>query len=397
MARVLIVEDEILLRSAMVRGIGKMPGITVAQAGTIKEALVEIDAQAPDMIVSDIDLPDRSGVELLGELGRRGLRVPLLFVSAYVKAYAAQIPRHADVDVREKPLRLDELRTIIENRLAGHQGGEEAPFAPADYLQLACLGHRSVVIEVESKERRGLIIVHDGTLWTAADGQGTGVDAFRRLAFIPKAVVRVRALRDEPPTRTIHGHWEQVLLDAACEYDEASRRVTAEEQPISPPLDMPIAPPRPQEMRHRPPAPTLPTGETPLSWAPPTPLAGTLPLPSQVASHAGASVSSSRYQASSSARQIPPTRPSEPVPATVSEVDMLWNDAAEEESPAASRDPQEVAFESAFEAGVEALLGRDFPAAYAAFERAASIRPNDAKVITNLERLRQLGHGPKSP
>jgi hypothetical protein len=56
-----------------------------------------------------------------------------------------------------------------------------------------------------------------------------------------------------------------------------------------------------------------------------------------------------------------------------------------------------VAFESAFEAGVEALLGRDFPAAYAAFERAASIRPNDAKVITNLERLRQLGHGPKSP
>ncbi|APR84906.1 Hypothetical protein A7982_10255 [Minicystis rosea] len=311
MARVLIIEDEAVLRSAMARGIAKMPGITVSEAATLHAALASIDHEPPQMIISDIDLPDRPGITLLGELERRALRVPVLFVSAYLKAYAAQIPRHALVEVREKPVRLDELRAIIERRLAG-AAEDEAPFAPADYLQLACLGHRSVVIEIETASDHGRIVVHDGTLWTAIDGRGTGRDAFRRLAFMSGATVRARALRDAPGPRTIDDGWEQMLLDAARELDEASVRA-----PSAADFEhLEVGTPRP-----RAPAPTLPSA---VELAPP--------------------------------------------------------------------DPATAAFEAAFDAGIEALLVKDYDAAYDAFARAATLRPDDHKVIANLERLRELGH-----
>jgi DNA-binding response OmpR family regulator len=342
MARVLIIEDEILLRAAMARGIAKMPGISVAEAATFGEALASIDEHAPQMIVSDIDLPDRSGVELFGELGRRALRVPILFVSAYVKAYAAQIPRHADVDVREKPLRLDELRSIIESRLAASEGAEEAPFAPADYLQLACLGHRSVLIEVDAGDERGVIVVHEGTLWSASDTRGTGSEAFGRLAFIAGAIVRVRGLRDDPGPRTIHGGWEQVLLDAAREHDEAAARG----EPSAPfdHIDVALSEPAP----------------SPAPYGAPEPRAALPTLPSDL------SLGVLDEIRPPSSRQV-----AEPPP-----------------------DSKQAAFDDAFNEGVEALLTKDYASAYASFERAAAIRPDDPKVVTNLERLRQLGHGP---
>jgi DNA-binding response OmpR family regulator len=345
MARVLIIEDEAVLRSAMARGIAKMPGIVVADAATLAAALESIDAQAPQMIISDIDLPDRSGLELFGELGRRGLHVPILFVSAYLKAYAAQIPRHADVDVREKPVRLDELRAIIENRLAASSASaaEEAPFAPADYLQLACLGHRSVVIEVETAEEKGLIIVNEGSLWTSTDKRGSGEEAFRRLAFLPGAQVRVRGIREDPGPRTIRGSWEQVLMNAAREHDEAAHHPGDREALDALPVD--------EILTERAPVPESPR------WPPPRPPAPT--LPSAVLA------------------------------------DLLGGEEEEEPvAPPSSVDPDLEAFEAAFDEGVDALLVKDYPGAYGAFERAGAFRPDDPKVVTNLQRLRQLGFGP---
>jgi CheY-like chemotaxis protein len=334
MAKVLIVEDEAVLRSAMARGISKLPGVAAVEAGTLQAALESIDAQAPQMIISDIDLPDRSGLELLGELGRRNLRIPLLFVSAYLKAYSAQIPPHADVDVREKPIELEELRALVENRITTGVKDEEAPFGPADYLQLACLGHRSVVLEIEAEEAKGSIVIHAGTLWTARDDRGEGEDAFRRLAFLPGATVRARVLRDELGPRVIFNGWEGLLMDAARQHDE-QRRADLGPSPADPfGFDLEDEPP------------------------PPRAASPTLPSPAEIGSGARPVVS---------VEPLPP--------------------------PPSSRD----GFDEAFEAGVEALLIKDYPAAYAAFERASAIHPDDPKVTTNLERLRQLGFGRSVP
>jgi CheY-like chemotaxis protein len=219
-ASVLVVEDEDTLRTSIVRGLSRHLSVPVHGAGTLTEALSIIDEHPPTVILCDLDLPDRAGIEILGELGRRGLHAAVTFVSAYTRAFLAQIPKHAGVRVLEKPVTIEQLRTLVREDLAQHSGDAPSPFGVADYLQLAAMGGHSVLIEVGHKQ--GKIIVLRGELYSAYDSFGDGDTAFRRLC-LEREGVRCTTWRDAPGTRNVHGRWEAMLLDEARALDERRR------------------------------------------------------------------------------------------------------------------------------------------------------------------------------
>jgi CheY-like chemotaxis protein len=244
---VLIIEDEAILRVSMARGLARLPGIEVAEAGTLDAAIAVIDQRPPALVFSDIDLPGRSGLELLGELGRRNLSIPVIFISAYLKAYASQIPRHANVDLREKPIGLAELRELVLKHVSTPPADVAAePFEATDYIQLACMGQRSVVIELggTAEKTRGQIVICAGEVWCAEDAQGRGEDAFRRLVTTHGLSVRCLPLRGVPSERDVHHDWEGLLLDAVREDDEARRdeAIAAPPPPELPPWQPPPFP-----------------------------------------------------------------------------------------------------------------------------------------------------------
>jgi DNA-binding response OmpR family regulator len=226
MSRLLIIEDELMLRSSMVRGITKIPSLEIDDVMTVQEALDVIDASPPDLIISDIDLPDRSGLELLGELGKRGLSVPVIYVTAYLMAYGSQIPPHANVQVLEKPVPLEELRAAVRQAL-GRQN-DDTPFAAADYVQLACLGRHSVLITVSSASEHGEIHILNGEVWCSRDQDGDGTEAFARLAFHNGGEVTCHTLLDDPPERNLQSTWEALLMDSARVLDERGRKPAAD-------------------------------------------------------------------------------------------------------------------------------------------------------------------------
>lgn len=208
----------------MTKGLSRMPGVTVAEAGTVAQAVELLDAAPPRLILSDIDLPDRSGLEILGEIGKRGFRIPVVFISAYLKAYGAQIPRHADVDVREKPVGLEELRALVSQKLGDpYPTSEAAPFSVADFVQLACLGQRSVVVQtIEGRRTTGAIMVHRGEAWAARDAEGAGNEAFYRLAMNARLTAHCTTLKEAPGDRNLFDSWEMLLLEAARLADETA-------------------------------------------------------------------------------------------------------------------------------------------------------------------------------
>ncbi len=169
----------------MARGLGKMPSFSIEDVMTVGEAIAAIELNPPDILVSDIDLPDRSGIELLGVLKQQGIEIPVIFVSAYLANFRGEIPTSGSITLLEKPFELEQLREQVRksllNRDVHSDSDSKAPFAAAGYVELACLGRHSIRVCVTDSQTCGEIIVQNGEVWSAQDWDGQGEDAFMRL------------------------------------------------------------------------------------------------------------------------------------------------------------------------------------------------------------------------
>jgi EAL domain-containing protein (putative c-di-GMP-specific phosphodiesterase class I) len=79
-ARVLLVDDEPALQRAFSRVLNRA-GYTTVTAGSVAEALVEIEREAPDLVVSDLSMPGASGIDLLRAVRAKGPDLPVVFMT----------------------------------------------------------------------------------------------------------------------------------------------------------------------------------------------------------------------------------------------------------------------------------------------------------------------------
>src|SRR5882724_89470 len=78
--QVLVVDDEPMLRNLLSRLL-RMEGYAVIEAEDGQTALELIDSRQPDLVLLDVMLPARDGLDVLGDL-RRTSQVPVILVSA---------------------------------------------------------------------------------------------------------------------------------------------------------------------------------------------------------------------------------------------------------------------------------------------------------------------------
>ena len=84
MLRVLIVDDHEVLRDGVKRVLDKQPGtVSFGEAGTAPEALRLAREQEWDVVVLDLTLGGRSGLEVLKELRQLRPRLPVLVLSMH--------------------------------------------------------------------------------------------------------------------------------------------------------------------------------------------------------------------------------------------------------------------------------------------------------------------------
>jgi nitrogen regulation protein NR(I) len=118
MATLLLVDDEPSIRHAFQRAF-RSPAIDVIAAETAAEGLALAEQRHPDVIVLDIHLPDRSGLETLSLLRQIDARSPIIFITGKSTTDTAiEAMKLGAYEYLLKPLELSQLRLIVERAVA---------------------------------------------------------------------------------------------------------------------------------------------------------------------------------------------------------------------------------------------------------------------------------------
>lgn len=93
--RVLLVDDHPFMRAGLGQLIGGQPDLVVGgEAGNPAEALQALARRRPDLILTDLTMPGRSGLEFIKDLRAAHPEIPILVVSMHDEAvYAERVLR----------------------------------------------------------------------------------------------------------------------------------------------------------------------------------------------------------------------------------------------------------------------------------------------------------------
>jgi DNA-binding response OmpR family regulator len=131
MHRILVVEDTPSYAEALERTLA-LEGHQVLLARRAQEALVRARADAPDLVLLDLGLPDRDGYHVLRELRNRGFDSPVLILSARsLEADKGEGFRLGADDYVTKPFSALELLARISALLRRAQRAAPTPQASA--------------------------------------------------------------------------------------------------------------------------------------------------------------------------------------------------------------------------------------------------------------------------
>jgi len=111
--RVLVVEDDPLLRQAMVRMLARR-GFELIEAGDGVQALEQLDQHAVDCVLSDISMPGMSGMDLLKVVMGRDLDLPFVLVTGVPSLETAiEAVEYGAFHYLRKPFRPAELADLV--------------------------------------------------------------------------------------------------------------------------------------------------------------------------------------------------------------------------------------------------------------------------------------------
>lgn len=193
------------------------------------QALTLMQKQRMDLVVLDVGMPVMDGLQFLRLLGRTHPGQPVVMLTGRTNpdTRKACLENGAGL-VLEKPITpegfsavyaaLDALAEVQPN--SGFRGMMRRVGLP-EVLQIECLGRKSSVLEISTGRVRGRIYISEGSIIHAESGALQGEAALYGLLALQGGDFNL-LIFSEPPHRTISGHWESLLMEAARLSDEGA-------------------------------------------------------------------------------------------------------------------------------------------------------------------------------
>src|SRR5438477_4659509 len=110
----MIVDDQESIRKLCIT-VGGSLGLNCTQAESAEVALARLEAEAPEMILADLMMPNMSGLDLLTEVKRMLPRTEIAIMTGHGSIETAvQAMRSGAYDYITKPFRIEELKLLLQ-------------------------------------------------------------------------------------------------------------------------------------------------------------------------------------------------------------------------------------------------------------------------------------------
>ena len=244
MKSILIVEDDITYGMMLKTWLGKK-GFRVNSVSSIARAQKHIESENVDLILSDLRLPDRDGIDLLKWLGEHSLRIPLIIMTGYADIQSAvQAMKLGACDYIAKPVNPDELLKKMDDAFlpsglpvsstpamraeAGSNSlREEAESASSDYLEGESDAAKQLYNYVNLVSPTNMSVLINGASGTGKEYVAQRIHKLSRRSKQPFIAIDCGSIPKELAASEFFGHVKGSFTDAhadrAGKFEAASR------------------------------------------------------------------------------------------------------------------------------------------------------------------------------
>jgi len=199
--KILVVDDEPPIRRLLRTGLGTQ-GYSIVEVENAGQAQAHLKNDKADLVVLDLGLPDRNGLELLKDLRQAGIDVPVVVLSSRTdEAGIVQALELGADDYVTKPFSMNELiariKVALRHRL--QEQGEKPIFKVGDLQvdlvrRLVKLGENEVKLSPREYDILRTLVRHAGRVLTH---QALLREVWGGVADVQNLRVHVRQLRQK--------------------------------------------------------------------------------------------------------------------------------------------------------------------------------------------------------
>jgi DNA-binding NtrC family response regulator len=182
-AKIFLVDDDELIVS-MLSKVLKNEGYDVRTATNARDVVGKIASWSPSVVMLDIRLPDRNGIEVLEDIVKRGLDTQVVMLTADDTAETAvKAMKLGAADYLTKPFNVDEVKIVLSNIIEKGKLKQEVDYlrkVSSELLEKSIIGESPVIRELQSKIEKMAEASVSTILITGESG--TGKELFARHA-----------------------------------------------------------------------------------------------------------------------------------------------------------------------------------------------------------------------
>ncbi|HLE42263.1 MAG TPA: sigma-54 dependent transcriptional regulator [Nitrospirota bacterium] len=182
-AKVFLIDDDELIIS-MLSKVLTNEGYEVRTATVARDVMGKITSWSPAVVMLDIRLPDRNGIEVLEDIVKTGIDTQVVMLTADDTAESAvKAMKLGAADYLTKPFNVDEVKIVLRNIIEKGKLKQEVDYlrkVSSELLEKSIIGESPVIRELQSKMEKMAGASVSTILITGESG--TGKELFARHA-----------------------------------------------------------------------------------------------------------------------------------------------------------------------------------------------------------------------